>query len=208
MTSPLLLQADSVHSTGMKNAVNLQLHSHQLVVLSGESGTGKSVLLKALADLVEHQGQISLQGRAQEAICPENWRQQVMYFSAETAWWRETVEEHFETLPSEDELQQIGLKHRHLSKSINALSSGEKQRLALLRGLAYQPSVLLLDEITANLDKASTLKVESLVKAYCQAHQAAMIWISHDEAQIDRLAELANRWSMDDLYKQSEALSV
>ncbi|MEA3405825.1 MAG: ATP-binding cassette domain-containing protein [Pseudomonadota bacterium] len=203
-----LFKADSVHSKGMKNAISLQLQSQQMVVLFGESGTGKSVLFKALADLVDHQGTIQLNGQSQMSTCPENWRQQVMYFSAETAWWRETAEEHFETLPTEDELQQIGLSLKHLTQPINALSSGEKQRLALLRGLVYKPTILLLDEITANLDKVSTLKVESLVKAYCQTQSAAMIWISHDEAQTKRLAEPENRWNIDDLYRKTEVFSV
>lgn len=203
-----LFNADSVHSTGMKNAISLQLQSQQMAVLFGESGTGKSVLFKALADLVAHQGTIQLNGQSQMATCPEKWRQQVMYFSAETAWWRETVEEHFETLPTEEDLQQIGLNLKHLTQPINALSSGEKQRLALLRGLAYHPTILLLDEITANLDKASSLKVENLVKSYCKNQPAAVLWISHDEAQIKRLAEPENRWSIDDLYKQTEALTL
>jgi len=198
-----LLNVEQVHSKGMLSAISFELHAAQKVVLFGESGTGKSVLFRALADLIPHQGQVSLSGKAQTDICPEHWRRQVMYFSAETAWWKETADVHFDTLPSSEQLEAVGLTIEQLTQPISGLSSGEKQRLALLRGLSYQPTVLLLDEITANLDKVATLKVEAVVKDYCQTHSAAMLWISHDEAQKNRLADPENQWDIEALYQDT-----
>jgi len=48
--------------------------------------------------------------------------------------------------------------------------------------------VLLLDEPTANLDPASTLRVEAVISEYRKTHQAAVIWVSHDPAQIARVS--------------------
>ncbi|WP_084205666.1 ABC transporter ATP-binding protein [Thiomicrorhabdus chilensis] len=196
----MVLQVNQLKAKGMRQAVSFSVPAEQLVLLYGVSGTGKSVLMRALADLIVHEGEVLLDGVEQRGLCPENWRRQVMYFSAETAWWRETVEEHFETLPSAETLHKLGLDNDYLKRSVNSLSSGEKQRLALLRGLLYEPRVLLLDEITANLDFDSALDVEKMVLDYSRQHQAGVLWVSHDQAQQKRLADSEWLWDIEDLY--------
>ncbi len=74
------------------------------------------------------------------------------------------------------------------------LSSGERQRLAMVRALALKPRVLLLDEPTANLDAAATTAVEALIVAALR-EGTAVVLASHDREQVARLAgrELAFR---------------
>ena len=186
-----ILVVEDVHTPGMVKPISLILQPQQIWMISGESGTGKSRLLKSLADLIEHTGQVTLfeqeNPQQQEKVCPETWRSKVMYFSAETAWWNDSVKAHFETQPQQELLKLVGLKVDILEQNPDNLSSGEKQRLALLRGLQYEPKVLLLDEITANLDPKSALLVETLVTDYIAKHTAAALWISHDEEQQERL---------------------
>jgi hypothetical protein len=67
-------------------------------------------------------------------------------------------------------------------------STGEKQRLALLRSLMQGPAVLLLDEPTGNLDQDSTRRVEALLDDYRQQQSAALLWVTHDPEQIRRVA--------------------
>jgi ABC-type iron transport system FetAB ATPase subunit len=196
------LQVNALLAPGMKHAVSFTLAQGEMNMLYGASGTGKSVLLKALADLLPHQGEVRLDATPQQQIPPPQWRRQVMYFAAETAWWQETVEAHFESQPSAGQLQSIGLDSEYLQRSVNTLSSGEKQRLALLRGLSYQPKVLLLDEITANLDPESTLQVEHLVTQYVQGGASAL-WVSHDPAQRERLVGRHHNWSIEELYTET-----
>jgi ABC-type iron transport system FetAB ATPase subunit len=57
-----------------------------------------------------------------------------------------------------------------------------------MRLLSNRPRVLLLDEPTANLDPENTQRVEAVITEYRRAHKAAVIWVSHDTAQIERVA--------------------
>jgi phosphate-transporting ATPase len=70
---------------------------------------------------------------------------------------------------------------------ISRLSTGERQRLGLVRALVLEPRVLLLDEPTSGLDDAATQEVEKLVRARLD-RGASVIWVTHDSAQGRRLA--------------------
>jgi len=179
---------ENLQAAGMSVAIDLQLNAQDICMVSGPSGSGKSQFFKALADLIEHSGKVQLQQQILEQTSPESWRIQVMYFSAETAWWDDVVATHFETLPNAQQLEKIGLDTAMLNANPDSLSSGEKQRFALLRGLQYQPKVLLLDEITANLDPSSEFLVENMVKEYVHQNHVIALWISHDPEQIKRMA--------------------
>ena len=108
-----------------------------------------------------------------------------MLIPAESQWWYDKVNEHFEKKDGDFYLyyEQLNLSQALLERSIHDLSSGEKQRLALLRALQYQPEVLLLDEPTANLDNTNTTAVEKIIKSYIAKGKSAL-WISHDLNQL------------------------
>jgi tungstate transport system ATP-binding protein len=68
------------------------------------------------------------------------------------------------------------------------LSGGEQQRLALVRALALEPDILLLDEPTASLDPAGSLAVERLILE-AQKQGATILLVTHDRGQAQRLAD-------------------
>jgi ABC-type iron transport system FetAB ATPase subunit len=170
----------------------------ELVCLSGPSGAGKTLLLRAVADLDLNEGQVSLEGVSRERRTATAWRRQVGYLPAESRWWGSTVGEHFARVDSEH-LSRLGFDAAVCDWQVERLSSGERQRLALARLLANQPRVLLLDEPTANLDPSNIRAVEQLVKAYLAQQRAACLWVTHAQAQIDRIADRA-------LYLDAEGL--
>ncbi len=165
------------------------LAARECLAVYGASGTGKTRLLRRIADLEPHAGTVSLRGTPAERMPPSRWRRQVMLVPAETAWWADTVGEHFLAPPDGQALTRLGFTAQVLDWSVARLSSGERQRLGLLRALVLRPAVLLLDEPTANLDAAHTAAVEALVTDYLQARPAAALWVSHDPAQRARLAD-------------------
>lgn len=180
------LQAKKIRSHGL-GPVDLTLNRTECVCVSGPSGAGKTLLLRALADLDRHDGEVLLDGRPLDTFAGPEWRRQVGLLPPESAWWHDRVGAHF---PLEDKelLPALALPPEIMGWSIARLSSGERQRLALIRLLANRPRVLLLDEPTANLDPASVERVEALLLRYRQQTNAAILWVSHDPAQIARVA--------------------
>lgn len=167
--------------------VDLVLEPGECLAVSGPSGAGKSCLLRAIADLDPSQGDVRLDGRSRNEFHPPIWRRQVGLLPSECQWWTERVCEHFDD-PDTLEVGVLDLSPEILGQSVARLSSGEGQRLALLRLLANQPAVLLLDEPTVNLDEVNIGRVETLVERYRQERGAAVVWVSHSRAQLERVA--------------------
>lgn len=160
----------------------------ECLVLSGPSGSGKSRMLRAIADLDPHEGMALLKGDPSTALTPQQWRRQVGMLAAESAWWEERVGAHFQGNVDKALMTSLGFTDEVLEWELARCSTGEKQRLALLRLLNNSPRVLLLDEPTASLDPANVARVEQVLLDYIQLNQAAAIWVSHDPKQIQRVA--------------------
>ena len=185
--TPPLLQINQLQRL-MIGPLSLQAEAGDCLCISGPSGSGKSQLLRALADLDQHTGEVCLQGVPASNIPAEVWRTRVGLLPPESVWWLPRVGDQFHgDLPVS--LEHIGLSKAILGQPVGQLSSGEKQRLALMRLLSNRPQVLLLDEPTANLDPENTRRIEAVIDEYRQAQQALIIWVSHDQAQIERVAD-------------------
>lgn len=167
--------------------VSFDLQDGECVALQGPSGVGKTLLLRSIADLDPSEGTVKLDGTLREAMPAPAWRKQVTYLAAEPGWWSDTVQEHFtnwdDALPLVDRL---GLPTDCGPWPIQRLSTGERQRLGLVRALMLRSRVLLLDEPTSALDPASAAAVESLI-AERIANGTSVIWSTHDNAQAGRV---------------------
>jgi ABC-type iron transport system FetAB ATPase subunit len=182
----LLLQVKNLVSP-LFGRVDLGLVAGECVALSGPSGAGKSRLLRAIADLDPCDGELVLNGVPRHEFSGPEWRRSVGLLPPESAWWHDQIAAHFnDAVPAS--LDELGLTREIMSWPVSRLSSGERQRLALVRQLCNQPTVLLLDEPTANLDPENITRLENRVGAYCDAKGAAAIWVSHDLQQIERIA--------------------
>lgn len=175
-------------SIGPLEAVSLQIEAGEIVCISGESGSGKSRLLRAIADLDPHAGEVALGGDARAAVAAHCWRGWVMLVPAESSWWADTVREHF-LEPVAGSFAAFGVVDAAMDWQVSRLSSGEKQRLAVLRALSHEPRALLLDEPTANLDPDTTRQVESWLRDYVRRERIPVLWVAHDRGQIERVGD-------------------
>ena len=170
---------------------DLDIGCGECVSLMGPSGSGKSLLLRLIADLDLGAGTVMLNGRERGTWSAPQWRCQVVYQAAEPAWWSPTVAAHF---PSKTSVKmrglqaQLGLPDTTFDADVARLSTGERQRLALLRSLALEPAVLLLDEPTASLDAASTLAMELLLRTYLD-DGLSVLWVTHSQEQAMRMGQ-------------------
>jgi ABC-type iron transport system FetAB ATPase subunit len=182
---------------------DLDLQPARCTVLSGPSGIGKSLLLRMLADLDPNQGEVSLAGVSRESMPASAWRRLVTYVAAESGWWADGVAEHFADVEAARALlPAVSLASALLDAPVARLSSGERQRLALLRAVLQRPRFLLLDEPTAALDPHSRDQVEALLQRL-KGEGMGLLLVSHDPAQAARLGDCQLRMSADGLREVS-----
>ncbi|MCF6323305.1 MAG: ATP-binding cassette domain-containing protein [Gammaproteobacteria bacterium] len=172
--------------------LSLTVTGDAAVSLRGQSGCGKSLLMRAIADIDPHQGEVLLNNTPREEFSGSQWRKNIGYLPAVSQWWGDYVREHFDEKIDQHQISKwlaaLGLNQAVLEAATATLSSGERQRLALIRLLANRPQVLLLDEPTASLDPENVTRIETLIGNYQLQHKSAVMWISHDHQQLQRVA--------------------
>jgi phosphate-transporting ATPase len=184
--SPILQVRDL--RTNLIKSASFSLPAGECIAVRGPSGAGKTLLLRAIADLDPNEGLVCLDGRDRSTIAGPEWRRLVGYVPAQPGWWADTVGEHFsEWTTALSFVRELGFPEDAKAWPITRLSTGERLRLALIRALMVRPKVLLLDEPTAALDPASVASVESLIATRVRAGLAAL-WVTHDTEQSKRIA--------------------
>ena len=177
---------------------DLELGPGEAAAISGPSGSGKSLFLRMIADLDPNTGEVELDGVSRAALAAPAWRRKAPYVAAESGWWRDTVAEHFAPyrLPAARALaDRFGLPAELMEGPVQRLSTGERQRLAIVRALVLDPPVLLLDEPTAPLDPEATEMVEAVLRERLDGDMS-LVLVSHEAKQAGRLG--ARRYVMRD----------
>jgi ABC-type iron transport system FetAB ATPase subunit len=168
---------------------DLELAAGECVAITGPSGAGKSLFLRMVADLDPSQGEVFLEGVERRALPAPAWRRKVVYNAAEPGWWHERVADHFpgtELEAARAMAPRLALAPALLDAPVLQLSTGERQRMALIRALALASPVLLLDEATGALDEDSTLLVEAVLRERLAAG-VTIVMVTHSAAQAGRL---------------------
>ncbi|MBJ7312135.1 cell division ATP-binding protein FtsE [Rugamonas sp. CCM 8940] len=186
--------------------ISLTVDKGELVFLAGPSGAGKSTLLKMIAAMerpsagkviVNGQdiGQIKRAGlpflrrnlglifQQQRLLTDRSILANVMLPLLVTGASRAQAEQRARAA-----LDKVGLLERALSAPL-ALSGGEQQRVAIARAIVNRPQIILADEPTANLDRASANQVLDALKAFHSVGVTCLI-SSHDEQMLDAAARV------------------
>jgi ABC-type iron transport system FetAB ATPase subunit len=175
-------------SVGGLPPISFEVTAHECLAIEGPSGSGKTRLLRAIADLDAADGYVYLEGAERREVPGPEWRRRVRYASAEPAWWGASAREHFPATAKLDRLlSAVGLEAALLDRPISELSTGERQRLGLVRAIADEPRVLLLDEPTSALDAQAAALAEELIKFQILAGRLVIL-VSHNPQQVTRLA--------------------
>lgn len=167
---------------------SLDLDGGECVALAGPSGAGKTLLLRAIADLDPNRGTVLLDDSDRDAMAAPEWRRSVAYLAPEAGWWADGVGAHFPDFDAAAALlPALGLGADTLDWPVGRLSTGERQRLALARLLLTEPLVMLLDEPTSGLDSDTTAMVEAVLGHRLRGG-AAILLVTHDGGQAERMA--------------------
>ncbi|MDQ3459189.1 MAG: ABC transporter ATP-binding protein/permease [Deinococcota bacterium] len=175
-----------------------------LVALSGESGSGKSSLLRLLLGFLEPDGgRILLDGRPLGAYAEAELRRRVAYVPQDNLLFRGSLRDNLllgraysearllEVLRAVRLLEAVrdlgGLDYR-LSEDGAGFSGGQRQRLAAARALLAEPEVLLLDEPSANLDEASERALVATLLE--QSRRRLVIVVAHRPALLGAADEV------------------
>lgn len=194
--------------------IDLTIGERQFVAITGPSGSGKSSLLYLLGLLdLPTSGEVLIGGRS-TAHMDEDERAWVrlshlgFIFQFHFLLPEFTVTENVAlpmralgrlsagaiTRRAEELLDSLGLAdHRH--KKPDGLSGGQRQRVAVARALANEPSVILADEPTGNLDSRSTAQVFAILRELVDVRGKTIVAVTHDlglAQQMDRRVEIVD----------------
>ncbi|MEQ9809880.1 ABC transporter ATP-binding protein [Streptococcus jiangjianxini] len=181
--------------------ISFSVQEGERVTLVGPSGSGKSSLLKLLSTLISPTfGDVWFEGQSVSTLNPINYRRQVSYCFQQPVLFGKTIRDNMifpfdiRQLPFDEKkvlkmLTRFNLTPDHLEQDTKDLSGGEKQRVALLRNLLFEPKVLLLDEVTAGLDSATKHLVNKIIADY-HAEGHTIIEVTHDEGEIQSASRI------------------
>ncbi|MBE9042223.1 amino acid ABC transporter ATP-binding protein [Oscillatoriales cyanobacterium LEGE 11467] len=178
--------------------VSFSLEKGESLLIQGKSGCGKTTLLRCIALLEAiDRGQIVFNGNVVSkpgCLDRPNSRLEIgMVFQQLYLWSHMTVLENV-ALPlwlrrdrhknladevAKYQLAQLGIEDK-ANEYPNQLSGGQRQRAALARALVHSPKLLLLDEITANLDPETAYNVVGIVEKIIEAG-TSVIWVTHSD---------------------------
>lgn len=178
------------------NGVDLQIHAGEVVAIVGPSGSGKSTLLNLIGALDKPtSGEVIINGTPLSKVRDlDRFRGRTIGFIFQshnllpTLSARENVEVPMYELPmrprqrrerAHELLRMVGLDERrdHLP---NQLSGGERQRVAIARALANQPTIVLADEPTGNLDTQNTAEIVDLLSDLNRTQGVTLVLVTHN----------------------------
>ena len=175
----------------------------ETLAILGQNGSGKSTLVRLLSTLLLHDGgEARIFGHDVFAE-PRPVRKLVNRVSVEASFFKKmsaaenlsyaarfygmTARETRDRIPGI--LERVGFPSNRRDESMENLSRGMQQKVALARALLTSPVLLLLDEPTTGLDPRSKLEVQEFVKEMRATHDATILLCTHDLAEAESLAD-------------------
>lgn len=179
--------------------ITIPINQGDYISVVGPSGSGKSTFLKLCCHLVSPtEGYIIYKNKSIMEYNPIELRKNIAYCFQTPYLFGQTVADNvsfpYQMRGTKVDLKRVekllvlfNLDKTYLEKDLKKLSGGEKQRIALIRTLLFNPEILLLDEVTSALDIENTLVVENVIKSLSE-NGTTIIWVTHNPEQSKRNA--------------------
>ena len=179
------------------NNISFQFYPEKIYSVIGPSGAGKSSFLRLVNRLDEPtSGDIFFKNEYYSILPPVELRKKIGYLFQTPYLFEGTVRYNLnyanENLDEKDLLKlldEVHIQPEFLDRSVEKLSNGEKQRVAIARLLAVKPEIILLDEPTSALDPGHTRAIEKLIKEIVQKEKITAIVVTHHPEQALHLGE-------------------
>jgi ABC-2 type transport system ATP-binding protein len=181
--------------------VSLTLHRGEIFGVVGHNGSGKSTLIRMLSTLLTpDSGAIRIFG-LDPVRQPYQVQRLINRVSVDAAFFKKLsanenllyaarlygVSDRQALKRAEEILKKLGLEEGRLTDSLQELSRGMQQKVAIARALLTSPVLLLLDEPTTGLDPKSKRDVQEFILELQRVHDATVLLTSHDMDEVERL---------------------
>lgn len=200
-------RTDTIETTALQN-INLQIEEGEFVSIMGPSGCGKTTLLNIIGLLDEPStGQILIDGQALGRLTASQlarFRNEKLGFifqsfhlisdlsvidNVELPLIYRKMSGSARRARAKEVLSLVGLSNR-MKHFPSQLSGGQKQRVAIARALAGNPSIILADEPTGNLDSKNGHEVMDLLLELNQKQNCTIVMVTHDKKMADKTRRL------------------
>jgi molybdate transport system ATP-binding protein len=182
-------------SGDMNLDVDLQIKSNDFIALIGQSGSGKTTMLRVLAGLEKSDGLIKVDSTVwqdNKTFLPPQKRKIGFVFQDYALFPNLSVEENLLYVNKDLTLAKELLALTELSelknRMSNTLSGGQKQRVSLCRAMMNRPKLLLMDEPLSALDPNMRLKLQHEILLLHKKFETTTIMVSHDLSEIYKLS--------------------
>ena len=167
--------------------INLKINKGEIFGLIGQSGSGKSTILRIIQGILKaDKGEINIAKNTETAYIFQEFNLLYNKNVFDNVALPLILKKKFSTEKVEEVLKFVGLSDKKKS-FIASLSGGERQRVAIARALVINPQLLLCDEVTASLDKSVKDEILDLFEEINKKYGTTILVVTHELEVVKRL---------------------